>query len=74
MEENKIKVGVWMHYKGGVYKVIGYIINATDDSNMVVYANTDGLQFVRTQEDFLSTVEVEGKEEKRFTYLGKESL
>jgi len=72
--KNSIKKGHWKHYKGGNYIVIDTIIDTTREEYVVLYRNYEGMMFIRTIADFLSIVEKDGIEEKRFTFLGYEPL
>lgn len=81
MSKNTIKTGIWRHYKGNDYRVLGTIIDATRDEDIVLYEDRERkegtnkkMTFTRTIEDFLELIYVDGKEEKRFTFLGHESL
>jgi hypothetical protein len=77
----EIKPGKYRHYKGKDYEVIG-IAKAKDfgdpNTNYVIYRpldiprNPDDTNtYLRTLENFLETVNVDGKEVKRFEYIGK---
>lgn len=68
-----IKPGIYKHYKGGMYKVLGVAKSSEDYSDVVVYEalydNPMSKLWVRPLEDFLSEVEVEGKKVKRFEFI-----
>lgn len=57
------KTGIYKHYKGDIYKVIGIADNATNVSNnvteqFVVYAHTvNGRLFIRSKEEFIQDVQ-----------------
>ena len=68
-----LQLGIYKHYKGGVYKVLGVAKSSEDYSDLVVYEalydNPMSKLWVRPLEDFLSEVEVEGKKVKRFEFI-----
>ncbi len=70
--------GIYRHYKGHHYLVLGYAHDSNlEDRTVVVYV---GLQLedagpgprmnIRTVEDFYATVTHDGQQVKRFTYVG----
>jgi len=66
--------GVYRHYKGSRYLVIGTVFDATHEKHMVLYHRYSGTHqedrtpFARTVEDFTSLVGSEGnKVTRRFT-------
>lgn len=68
--ENKIKIptGIYRHYKGGVYEVIGNAIHSETLEGMVVYKSLEnGGLWVRPSAMWNETVTVNGKEVKRFS-------
>ena len=74
---SKIKKGIYEHYKGGRYKVIGIGVNRETFKEFVVYEMLydgpdypKGTIWLRTPEDFLGSVEVDGKKVGRFKYKG----
>jgi len=74
MEE--LKMGVYKHYKGNLYLVIGLAKNSETLEDLVVYIplytpeEVLSRMWVRPLEMFLSDTEWEGKTVKRFTYVG----
>lgn len=73
-----MKLGKYQHYKGNFYEVIGVAHHSETLEELVVYrALYDNKEFgpnalwVRPKEMFLGTVEVDGKEVKRFTPVEK---
>ena len=46
--------GVWKHFKGGLYRMVGVLMDAERDCWMVEYVGGDGRRWVRTVEDFLA--------------------
>jgi hypothetical protein len=43
----------WRHYKGGIYRVNGFIVNTEDGSLMIKYNRIDGPDFNPVDEQFL---------------------
>ena len=66
-----IKLGIYRHYKGNDYEVIGLARHSEDESQLVVYRALYGEQglWVRPLEMFSETVTVEGKAKLRFEYI-----
>ena len=74
----ELKLGIYEHYKGKKYKVIGIARHSETLEELVVYmALYDSKEFgrnalwVRPKKMFLETVIVDGKEVPRFRYIGK---
>lgn len=61
MLERKIKIGgIYKHFKGHIYKVIGIAKDSEDLKEKVVYQNTEtGELWLRDEKDFLSLVDKE---------------
>lgn len=73
-----LQPGLYRHYKGQFYEVIGLAHHSETLEPLVVYKalyetkfGTDSL-WVRPESMFRSTVEVEGRAVPRFDYIGKE--
>ena len=73
---SEIKLGLYEHYKGGRYEVIGVARHSETLQEMVVYrAVYDSEEFgsdalwVRPKEMFLENVTVGGKEMPRFRFI-----
>lgn len=68
-----IELGLYKHYKGNVYEVIGIASHSETLEEMVVYKATYQLEgenlWVRPLSMFLETVIVDGKEVQRFLKL-----
>lgn len=68
--------GVYAHYKGGLYSVYGVAVKSgTEDEEpafVVVYRPRYGHRFltIRPLAEFMETITVDGKEEKRFLKVG----
>jgi hypothetical protein len=69
-----VPLGQYVHTKSArIYLVTGGVFLATGDEDtvLVVYESAlDGYQAVRTVADFLAEVQVDGKQVRRFQYLG----
>lgn len=66
-----IKLGLYKHYKGGLYKVVGTAKHSETMEDMVVYEHADKEKhefklWVRPAKMFLETVEIDGKKVPRF--------
>ena len=72
MENNKVPLGKYHHYKGKEYEVIGVARHSETLEEMIVYRALYGDRelWARPLEMFLEKVEVNGKEMPRFQYLG----
>jgi hypothetical protein len=75
MEE--IKLGLYEHYKGHQYEVLGVARHSETLEEMVIYrALYDSSEFgsdalwVRPKEMFLELVKIEGREMPRFRFVG----
>jgi hypothetical protein len=68
-----IELGLYKHYKGNVYEVIGIASHSETMEELVVYEATYQLEgenlWVRPLSMFLETVIVDGKEVQRFLKL-----
>lgn len=67
-----IKPGIYRHFKGNRYKVIGTAIHSETLEEMVVYIPLYGVgkTWVRPLDNFLSKKVVDGKEVTRFEFIG----
>lgn len=74
----KIAAGVYRHYKGGYYQVLGIAAHTETDELMVVYVSLTGAHLpgprmrIRPLEMWLDVVTHEGKHVPRFEYVGLE--
>ena len=75
MESSVLKPGIYRHYKGKEYRVIGVAKHSETLEEMAVYEalyeNETSKLWVRPLSMFTETVEVEGKEIPRFEYIGE---
>ena len=71
--ENKLKLGIYEHYKGNRYEVLGIARHSETMEELVVYRALYGEYglWVRPLLMFQEDVEVEGKKVPRFRYCGK---
>lgn len=67
-----IKKGIWRHFKGGEYEVLGIATDSETLEAMVVYRALygDGDVWVRPARMWSEDVERDGAVCKRFTYVG----
>ena len=69
-----LKPGIYKHYKGHPYKVIGTAKHSETLEDMVVYEaqydNDMGKLWIRPLAMFIEDVEVDGKMVKRFEFQG----
>ena len=70
-----IKLGKYRHFKGNLYEVIGVARHSETLEEMVVYRALygEGELWVRPVAMFKDTVSRDGKEIKRFEFLGDKS-
>lgn len=68
-----VKVGLYEHYKGKKYQVLGVAVHSETLKELVIYQATYGekLVWVRPLKMFLEKVEINGERKPRFIYLGK---
>jgi hypothetical protein len=66
-----LKLGIYQHYKGNKYQVLGVAIHSETLEELVIYKVLygEGLTWVRPLKMFLENVEIEGNEVPRFTFL-----
>lgn len=65
----EIKIGKYKHFKGGEYYVIGIAKHTTTNDELVIYIDKDKNVWARPKDEFLGTVDVDGKLIPRFTYM-----
>ena len=73
-----IQPGIYKHFKGHMYRVIGTAKHSETLEDMVVYEalyeNTLGKLWVRPASMFLEKVLLDGKKVQRFTFVGLEDI
>lgn len=69
----QIKAGIYRHYKGNLYQVIGVAKHSETLELMVVYRALYGEQdlWVRPAAMFAETVYQDGRKIERFAYIGE---
>ena len=72
-QEKNIKHGIYRHYKGNLYEVLSTGRHSETEEWMVIYKTLygDSSIWIRPFDMFTEMVEVDGKMEKRFAYMGK---
>jgi len=72
-EAKSLKLGLYEHYKGNKYQVLGVAVHSETLEELVVYKALygEGLTWVRPLKMFLEMVEVKGEMKPRFRYLGE---
>jgi hypothetical protein len=70
-QAKSLKLGLYEHYKGNKYQVLGVAIHSETLEELVVYKALygEGLTWVRPLKMFLESVEIEGKMKPRFSFL-----
>ncbi|MDO9399590.1 MAG: nucleotide exchange factor GrpE [bacterium] len=70
LKVEKIKKGIYRHYKGGKYCVLYLGYNSENREEVVVYQSiADNKIWVRPKKMFLSRVEIDGKKVNRFEHV-----
>ena len=71
---NKLKIGKYQHYKGNFYQVEGIATHSETEEKMAVYRPLygEGELWVRPLSMFKEQVEIKGKSQPRFAYVGDE--
>ncbi|MBL4631224.1 MAG: DUF1653 domain-containing protein [Paraglaciecola sp.] len=66
-----LKIGIYRHYKGNEYEVIGVAKHSEDETELVVYRPQYGEKnlWVRPLDMFIETVQVNGETKPRFEYI-----
>lgn len=72
-EEDILPVGLYRHYKGGDYEVLGVATHSETGESLVVYRCLYGEYglWVRPLAMFQESVQVGGEDIPRFVFLGK---
>ncbi|MFH0969578.1 MAG: DUF1653 domain-containing protein [Patescibacteria group bacterium] len=68
-----MKLGIYQHYKGKFYKVIGVATHSETLEKLVIYQAMYGKKklWVRPLGMFMEKIKINGKLEKRFKYIKK---
>lgn len=68
-----INIGIYRHYKGNLYEVIGLARHSETEEELVVYRAMYGKQglWVRPREMFFETVVIDGQKLPRFEFIGE---
>lgn len=70
--------GLYQHYKGNNYRVLNLVKHSENLETLVfyecLYENPEGKFWVRPLEMFCEDVEIGGKKQPRFKYLGEEGF
>lgn len=73
---NELKAGVYKHYKGGLYFMLGTARHSETDEKLVAYiplgVKTGPRITVRPYDMFFADVTVDGVTKPRFAYIGEE--
>ena len=71
----EVKQGVYEHYKGKRYEVIGLARHSETHEQLVIYKalyeSENNTLWARPKSMFLENVKVDGKEIPRFKYIGR---
>lgn len=74
--KSKIKLGLYEHFKGGKYRVIGVAKYSETLEDLVVYEalydNPRSKLWVRPLDDFIGYKELNGEKIKRFKFISEE--
>ena len=72
-EAKSLKLGIYEHYKGKNYQVLGVVVHSETLEELVLYKALYGkrLLWVRPLKMFLEKVEHEGKVRERFKFTRK---
>jgi len=68
-KKNSLEVGIYQHYKGGKYRVLGVAEHEATGEPLVVYRGMNGENklWARPLEVFMENVNVNGTQKTRFT-------
>lgn len=73
------KPGIYKHFKGGKYKVLGVAIHTETEEPLVIYQALyksenfeEGALWARPVSMFMGTKNINGEDIQRFEYLGEE--
>ena len=73
MTDQQLQAGIYRHYKGNEYEVIGIASHSESEESLVVYRPLygEGKLWVRPLDMFTELVNVDGKQIPRFKCLGE---
>jgi len=73
MADNLIPLGIYRHYKGNEYEVIGFSKHSETLEDMVIYKALygDGGTWVRPLSMWDNQIEIDGKTVKRFEFVSE---
>lgn len=66
-----IQQGIYRHFKGGIYEVLGMVRHSETEEWLVLHKNDRGDWWVRPHVMFLETVTHEGQQMPRFAYVSR---
>lgn len=66
------KIGKYRHYRGKVYDVLALGLHTETEELLVMYADVEKRIWARPYAMFVGNVTIDGKEQKRFVYVGGE--
>jgi hypothetical protein len=73
---NELKAGIYKHYKGGLYMVLGVARHEETDEKLIAYIQLSGKKgpkiWVRAYKTFFDEIVVNGVIKPRFAYIGDE--
>ena len=72
MTNNPVPIGIYRHYKGNEYEVIGFAKHSETLEDMVIYKALcdEGGSWVRPLSMWENPIEIDGKIVKRFEFVG----
>ncbi len=67
-----LKPGLYRHYKGGEYQLLDIAVHSETEELVVVYKPLYGEQalWVRPLKMFQETIEIDGQQQSRFSFIG----
>ena len=67
---NEVKLGIYKHYKGTEYKVLGCAKHSETGDELIMYKSlSDGKLWARPKEMFLELVKINDKDVPRFQFV-----